>query len=258
MEIIAVQLQRFILIYVTLAALLSVAPVFSSAVIPVRYRMLLCFFVSLIFMATVQKYLPAAFPSMPAFFLVVVRQLLIGLIVGFLATIVFTTFQLAGQFFSVQMGFGINEVFDPMSQIQLPVIGQFIAMIAILVFLETGAHRMMLRGIHHVFFVFRDVKEWDVAMSPQVYTLMKSAFVDMFVAAFKIALPMLGVFFLVEVTMGLMTKASPQMNIMMLGFPLKIMVGLLILLTLMRIMNQQIIPKILKAFFTDLGRYLAQ
>ncbi len=255
MDIGVMQFKQFFLVLARVAALLYVAPVFSSLIIPARYKLLLGFFVALVFYPVVGQFLPKIPEPMMVYGLLVVQQILLGLIIGFLATIIFTTFQLAGQFFSVQMGFGVNEVLDPMSQVQVPIVGQLMAVIAILVFLEVGAHRLLLEGLYDSFAAFENTSLMELTTQQKIFGFLKSGFVNMFVAALKISLPLIAVFLFMEISMGLMTKASPQMNILMLGFPLKIIVGLILLVALLRVMMQYVIPKIYFGFFEELGRF---
>ena len=77
-----------------------------------------------------------------------ITQLLIGLILGFIVTIIFTAFQLAAQFYHFQMGFGINQVFDPLAQIQVPILSQLQYLLAILVFLSINGHHLLIRALY--------------------------------------------------------------------------------------------------------------
>ncbi len=73
--------------------------------------------------------------------LVVAGEVLIGLTLGFLLSMIFAVFQTAGQFFSLQMGFGASEVFDPLAQVELPLMGELLNLVALLVFISRLGHR---------------------------------------------------------------------------------------------------------------------
>ena len=80
--------------------------------------------------------------------LLVLGEVGIGLLIGFLLNLIFSAFQLAGQFFSLQMGFSASEVFDPLSQVEIPLMGEFLNLIAMLVFLTTsGMSKFLLVGV---------------------------------------------------------------------------------------------------------------
>nr|WP_281283533.1 flagellar biosynthetic protein FliR [Thiospirochaeta perfilievii] len=139
-------------------------------------------------------------------------------------TIIFAIFQLAGQMFAVQMGFGASQVFDPMAQVQIPVIGQLFNFVALFIFITTGAfQKIFIIGIVRS---IEFVKATDLIVQ-QEFLLDRAiyAFSTLFSQALIIAFPMLGTLILLSVTMGLLAKASPQMNLMMVGFPIQITIG---------------------------------
>ncbi|MCL2762548.1 MAG: flagellar biosynthetic protein FliR [Treponema sp.] len=161
------------------------------------------------------------------FLLLVIGEGLIGLIIGFFMTIIFAAFSTAGQFFSLQMGFGASETFDPLAQIENPLIGQFFYLIAMLIFMVIGGFQLFLGGF------LRSVQSLNVAMliegrEPVVF-LMASGLSRLFMDAIMIAMPILGTLFLVSLTTGLISKAAPQINILSEGFPISIMTAFLLL-----------------------------
>ena len=86
------------------------------------------------------------------YFFLVLGEIAIGLLIGFLLLLIFSAFQLAGQFFSLQMGFGASEVFDPLSQVEIPLMGEFLNLIAMLVFITiSGTGKFLLVGVHESF-----------------------------------------------------------------------------------------------------------
>ena len=174
------------------------------------------------------------------YFLSVLREIGIGLFIGFLITMIFAAFQLAGQFFAVQIGFGINEVLDPLSQISIPLVGQLKNMIGLLIFLVINGHHFLVKAIYRSYELAPIFPLGNEASSGLLKFLVHSMS-GMFVIALKIALPVVATIFLVTVSLGILAKAAPQMNIMMLGFPFKIAVafGVMILITplIIRIMN---------------------
>lgn len=199
-----------------------VSPLYSSPVIPFRYKVLLSFFVSLMIFPMVQASGITIPPSMGEFYILVLQQVIIGIYIGFLVTIIFTAFQLAGQFFAVQIGFGINEVLDPLAQVSVPIIGQLKNLIGILVFLAMDGHHFMINAVCKSFETAPYISAAKEPLGSLVKYMMYS-FSGMFVISLKIALPVVAAIFLVSVSMGILAKAAPQMNILMLGFPFKIL-----------------------------------
>jgi flagellar biosynthetic protein FliR len=156
------------------------------------------------------------------FLLLLVGEGIIGIIIGFFMTFIFAVFSTAGQFFSLQMGFGASETFDPLAQIENPLIGQFFFFFLTLVFLMIGGfHELFLGGF------WRSVQTLNIAMLVEgresVISLMVSGLPRLFMDAIVISLPILGTLFLVSLTTGLISKAAPQINILSEGFPISIM-----------------------------------
>ena len=221
--------QIFLLVMVRLNAMIVIAPFFSSGVIPFRLKALLSFFLSLTIFPIVFAggfTLPG---NMGEYALLVFGNAVIGIYIGFLVSVIFAAFQLSGQFFAVQIGFGINEVIDPLGQISVPLVGQMKNLFGLLVFLAINGHHVMLNAICRSFDLAPALSFHKAAAGGLLKYLMYS-FSGMFIVALKIALPVVGTIFLVSVTMGVLAKAAPQMNIMMLGFPFKIVVAFAVLL----------------------------
>ncbi|MBN1531650.1 MAG: flagellar biosynthetic protein FliR [Spirochaetes bacterium] len=232
--------QVFLLIMIRLNAMFVIAPFFSSDVIPFRMKILLCFFTTLVIFPVVasQGYrLPG---NMAEYSILILREVGIGLYLGFLVAVVFSAFQLAGQFFAVQIGFGINEVLDPLGQVSVPLLGQLKNLIGILVFLAINGHHMMIRAIYRSYDL-APVFQLSVSSSGSLARYLMHSFSGMFVVALKIALPVVVTAFLVTISLGILAKVAPQMNIMMFGFPFQIVVsfGILILATplIVRVMH---------------------
>jgi flagellar biosynthetic protein FliR len=220
--------QLFLLVMVRLGAMIAIAPFFSSGVIPMRLKALLAFLVSLVIFPLVSSRGVVIPGNMGEYALLVFGNVAIGLYMGFLVSVIFSAFQLAGQFFAVQIGFGINEVLDPLGQVSVPLVGQLKNLMGTLVFLAINGHHLMISAVSRSFDLAPVISFHRDAAGGLLKYLLYS-FSGMFVVALKISLPVVATVFLVTITMGVLAKAAPQMNIMMLGFPFKIMVAFTVL-----------------------------
>ena len=160
--------------------------------------------------------------------LLIIGEALLGVLTGFFISIIFAAFSTAGQFFSYQMGFGASEVFDALSQIENPLMGQFLNFIAVLIFLQIkGFQTLFLGG------VLRSFQTINCFMFIQKQELLTSFFLNhlsrLFLNAMMIAMPVMGTLFLVHVSMGLLSKAAPQMNLLSEGFPITILLTFFLL-----------------------------
>lgn len=214
----------FFLILVRIFAMLAVSPLFSSEAIPDVARAGLAFFTAVVIFPWVQA---AGYPIPEnglAYLGLLVGEVLLGLLQGFFLVLIFSVFQMAGQFFAQQMGFSASEVYDPLAQVELPVLGQFLNLIAMMVFISIG-------GLHQIFLVnvwesFKALKAVDfIGHQGFVNQELIGALAMMFQKSFLLSLPVFGVLLLVSVTLGLIGKAAPQMNLMMMGFPISIGLG---------------------------------
>mgnify|MGYP000868697725 CR=1 FL=1 len=230
--------QSFMMIFARIMGLFSLAPVYSSEAISFQVRVMLAFLLSLILFPVTANYLHAVPPGMGEYALVILSEALIGVLIGFMVSIIFAGFQMAGEFFSVQMGFGYTEVLDPVSQSSLPVISTLKNLMGILIFLTVGAHRTLLESIAYSFQkiqLLTFTKEVNIG----VLKSFEYAVGAMFIVAFKISLPVLGILILVTIAEAIMGKAAPQMNIMQLSFPAKIFVGLVVLIITIPFIDKQ-------------------
>ncbi len=227
-ERIAQNAPLFFLLFVRTYVFLRVAPMTSSTSIPGIARVAIAFLAAF-----------AVFPSVAArgypvpsttllFVLIAVGEALIGIITALFLTLMFSVFQLGGQFFSLQMGFGASQVFDPLAQVQIPLMGQFLNIIAMMIFvLSSGFQKMFLYGVEGSFAAMR---AGDIAGAhADLFSLVVSGLGGLFENALILAFPILGTLFLLQVTMGLFGKAAPQMNLLMLGFPAAIGVAFMVL-----------------------------
>lgn len=236
--------------------MVQIAPLLSSATIPQIAKIGLSFFLAAIVLPGVLEG-GYAMPEAPLqYFLLLLGEVLIGIIIGFFLVLIFSAFQLAGQFFSLQMGFGASQVFDPLAQIEIPLMGQFLNIIAMFVFLYvSGFSKFIVVGVSRSFEALRAVDL--VAGKQPLLDIFLRSLGNLFETALTVAFPILGTLFLVSVSMGLLAKAAPQMNLLMMGFPIAIGAAFLILfLVLPLIMNA--FGVIIDISFENLHRLILQ
>jgi flagellar biosynthesis protein FliR len=236
----------FLLIAVRALAMIEVAPLLSSEAIPQVAKIALAGLVAFAVIPTAEIFMkansPSGFVTLPGgtlsdlrnevfnlrFFLLIIGEGIIGLILGFFMMIIFSAFSTAGQFFSLQMGFGASETFDPLSQIENPLMGQYLNIVSMLVFVTIGGFTMLferfwlsVRSINIIYLI--EGRE-------PVVKMIVSGLSRLFMDAMIISLPILGTLFLTSLTTGLISKAAPQINILSEGFPISISVAFLLVL----------------------------
>jgi flagellar biosynthetic protein FliR len=233
----------FLLIAVRALALVETAPLLSSEVIPQAAKIALAALAAFALLPGAEDYPllkvdPALLnPQGLHFFLLLIGEALIGIITGFFITIIFSAFSTAGQFFSLQMGFGASETFDPLSQIENPLMGQYLNLVAMLVFLVSGGFRELFLGGF-----WRSVQSISAASLAAdragVLGMLLAGLSRLFLDAIIISMPILGTLFLSSLATGLISKAAPQINILSEGFPISITVAFLLIFASMPYMTE--------------------
>lgn len=231
-EFLVNQFQLLLLIMMRMLGMIVVAPFFSSVLIPMRIKAILAFGITMVIFPILSEQMVISIPeSMIEYTILIINEVIVGLTIGLVVAIIFGVFQLAGQFFSIQMGFGISEVFDPLSQIHVPLVGQFLALFGTLIFFLVHGHIVLIEAVHESYI---KVPVLDIVKSSgPLSQVMIDAFTSMFSVALKISLPIIGTLFIVSLCMGLLAKFAPQMNILMLGFPIYITIGFMMLILLL-------------------------
>jgi flagellar biosynthetic protein FliR len=220
----------YLQIFVRVAGIFVLTPVFSISEMPMTAKGFLAGGLSLVIYPIVAGHLaPAAGLDLPLL-LVLVDHALIGVLIGFFILVYYTAFLMAGEFYSLKMGFGIINVIDPMSQTSIPILGQFKSLFALIIFISTNAHHLVIEAL---VYSFRVVPVMALEAGRPLTGALLTAMNEMFVISFQLAAPIIGTVMVIEVVMGIMSKVAPQMNVMVVGFQIKIVIGLVVLMAFM-------------------------
>ena len=227
------QAPVFLLIFARIFAMLLVLPMFSmrsaSRVAKVALAGYMAFFI--FGTCDLSYYLPyiaqdGSFSM--EYFLILIGEVLIGIILGFFITMIFSAFSTAGQFLAFQMGFSAASSYDSLSQVENPLMGQFFNLIAMLVFMQTHwFQKLFLQGLVTSFSSLNAIS--IVQSTESIVRFVISGLSSLFVDALVISLPVMGSLFLISICTGLLTKAAPQMNLLSEGFPIMIMLAFVII-----------------------------
>jgi flagellar biosynthetic protein FliR len=228
MQTIAQLLPSFLLIFCRMTAFFAVAPIYSYRSIPNSFKVGLAVFISLLITSAMGVQDELIFNG--GYIMLILREILIGLMLGFTAYLMFTVVQVAGSFIDIQMGFGIVNVIDPMTGAQSPIIGNFKFFVAILLFLSVNGHHYLLLSIMRSYeWVPMDNRIFTKIADGTISTFMIDSFVQMFYLAFQLAAPLVATLFLVDVALGVLARTVPQFNVFVVGLPIKITVGFILL-----------------------------
>lgn len=215
----------FLLVFGRLAGFFVTLPIFSYRNIPTQFKIGFAAFVSLMIMFTLD--IPVIDLDLTFVFLLV-KEVIIGLIIGFVANIIMTAIQIAGNFIDFQMGFAIANVIDPQTGAQGPVIGQYLYIFSLMFLLAVDGHHLLIQGAIHSFDIIDVDQLIDLGQGRLLMTAV-NMFTQLFLIAFQMAIPIVGTLFLVDVTLGIIARTVPQLNVFVVGIPLKIGVSLFVL-----------------------------
>ncbi|MFQ5716334.1 MAG: flagellar biosynthetic protein FliR [Nitrospinales bacterium] len=218
------EFELFLFVFVRVGAIIIFTPILGSASVPAMFKVGLILFASVAIFPAVSS-LPGPLPKGTLDFGVhLLSEITIGLTIAFAARLVFMAVQVAGTVVDFQMGFGVVNVIDPQTQSQVSVTAQFQNILAILIFLAVDAHHFFL---HAVVESFDLIDPNRFAFSPFAMEYMMTLFANAFVIAIKISAPAMAALFFVSISMGLIARTVPQMNVFIVAFPLQIGMGLL-------------------------------
>jgi len=218
------QVETFILVLIRVVSMLTVFPIFSAPQIPVQVRIWFGALIAFVIFRTIP---PVALANnYYELVAAVIAQLALGVIVGFVASLVFVCIQFAGELIDLQIGFAIANIVNPSSQQNITVIGEFELAIATLVFLVSDSHHLLIQGIAGSFSL---VPLPFINLDPSVMSNAVSFLSLALLNVFKIAAPPAAALFITNVALSFMARVAPQMNVFVIGFPFQIGVGLTVL-----------------------------
>lgn len=245
----------FFLVAVRVLALMQTAPLLSGEGVPQVAK------VGLSGMAAfaVFPFVKASGYPIPAdaigYIGLIVGEAMIGILIGFFLTLVYAAFTTAGQFFSLQMGFGASETYDPLAQVSIPVVGQFLNLLAMFIFVNvSGFQRLFIYGVEGSFRAMRAIDL--IGRQEGYFAFVTTALGHLFANSLVLAFPIFGTLVLVSVGMGLLTKAAPQMNLLTESFPISILTAFTVLALAMPYMVEAF-SLLIDASFDGLARLVS-
>jgi len=216
---------RFVLVLFRLSGIFVITPFLGGTQVPRRVRVLLAVVASLAVypvVSTAGVRVPTAWAPLAVG---LASELAVGLICGFVVSIVFAAAEMGGAFLSRHMGTALAQVINPLYEAPTPIFGQFFFMFAVVVFVAVNGHHVLLEGLVGTFSrVPLMGAHFQVGMVPLVSGLVT----DMFILMVKLAAPTFVALFLVTIALGIIARTVPQINVLIIGFPLKVSLGLVV------------------------------
>jgi len=220
------QFQTFLVVTSRVAGFIAAIPVFSATQTPVRVKTTLVLVFSLMLFPVMGESIPKVDLAPVPFFLIILSEVLLGLLIGLAARFIFTAVEFGATIIGYQMGFATAEIFDPHSQRQVSLISQFQSVFAILIFLAINGHHIFLKTAV-VSYDLLPPGKFDV--SGEAIPFLMQLVSHMFTLGVQFSAPALAVLLLSGLILGVLSRVFPQLNVFMLSFPLNIGVGFIVI-----------------------------
>lgn len=215
----------FLLILSRWAGMVMLAPVFGARGVPAMVKLGLAASLSVILYPLIQASGPQIPETLLLYAALVLKEVLVGLVIGFVIYALTAVIEGAGQLIDLQMGFSMGSMIDPVYGVQSPMMGNFQLILATLLLLATNAHHYLIAAM---------VKSYAyIPINPSALPQGIEFYVHLVTAVFslsvQLALPVFGALVLTDIGVGLLSRAVPQLNIFTVVFPVKIIFGFVLL-----------------------------
>ncbi len=215
----------FILLFSRFGALFMATPIFSHKAIPHSVKAAMAFFFTIVFYSSMPPLQIEI--TIPSIILAILSELFFGLAIGVVLLVSFNVITFAGGLISFMMGFSMASAIDPQSGVSMPIISQFLSLMALMILFSIDMHHWILLYINDS---LASIPLGGFLMKPKLFDYIVYASSKMFVVGFMIAFPIIALTWLSDVIFGMLMKTMPQFNLLVIGFPIKIMVGFVVLI----------------------------
>ena len=242
------EFKSFFLILIRVGVILFMFPIFSSRLIPVLAKAGLAFIITIILFPAISDKM-GEFPHTSwGMVQLMISEFIIGMILALLVQLFFEGIRMMGQLVGFQTGFAITNILDPQSGMQVSILANMAYLVAMALFLLLNGHHILLSAIRESFEI---INVGSLSLNKQIFQQIIDTSADMFIIAIKIGAPAIAILLFTKVVFGLITKLIPQMNIMIVAFPVQIVIGLMFFGV-----SLQVLLRFMEGYLEDLGSLL--
>lgn len=219
-------LELFLLIFVRVASFVYIAPFFSMSNTPLRVRVGLAFFISVLLYQTGPEQ-EVVYDTLIGYTIIVMKEAVTGFLIGFGANLCTAVVSFAGQIADMEMGLSMASLFDPATKQQTTITGVYYNYMVLLLLMISGMHRYLLKALAETYELIpiNGAVFHDDALLQALITFMG----DYIIVGFRICLPIFAVMIILNAVLGILAKVSPQLNMFAVGIQLKVLVGFCVL-----------------------------
>jgi len=233
----------FMLLFFRFASLFIAVPIFSHKNIPIRIKAAMAFFFTIVFYNSMPELQLEI--TMPNIILAILSEFFFGLVIGVILLLAYHVITFAGGQISFMMGFSMASAIDPQTGVSMPIISQFLSLIALMVLLELDLHHWMLMYMDKS---LGAIPLGGFLMSEDLFNYILHATSNMFLVGFMIAFPIIALSWLADIIFGMLMKTMPQFNLLVIGFPIKIMVSFGVIISILTATMLILKTQMLEAF----------
>jgi len=226
----------FIVVFVRVIGFFAVLPVMSGQNLPLPARLGLSLGIALLAFTADVVVLPDHQFTAIGFGFLLIQEVLVGIIIGFVVMMLFSMFHFVGQLVDFQVGFMIASVADPFSQQQMPITGNFYYLLVSLFFITSGALHAVIAAFFDSFGIV-GMGEAVILGNASLLYFVIDIIISYFILAVRIAMPIIGSMMIVNIALGILVKAVPQMNVFVVGLPIKVLLGTIVIFLTLPFIN---------------------
>lgn len=223
-ENLQLDLLVILLIFIRCLGFFAITPIFGRREYPIPVKVGFAAFISILLYPILSEGTVGVNTTLSGVFTLVLREMWVGFLLGYVTLLVFSALYVAGELVDTEMGFGMVNVLDPQYQTQVPLAGNFYYMISLTVFLCINGHHQLIGAIIKSFEILPLGN--TITLEDELLNNVLYIFTNTFSIGVKIALPIVAMVFLTDFALGIIARTVPQMNVFIVGLPIKILIGI--------------------------------
>lgn len=222
-------IEYAVLIITRISMIFFIVPFFGNVNIPVRIKIALSFFLSLIIMNSVD-YSAVSYQGMLGYSILIAQEAVTGLLIGIGSGFTLYILNFSGHMLDMEIGFSMAMEMDPTTQVQTTISATFLTAVFMLMFIASDMHYFLIDAVVDSYKV---IPIGEGIVSPNLYKIFMQYVIDYFVIGFRIILPVFACILVINVILGILARIAPQMNMFVFGMQLKVFAGLSLIFILM-------------------------
>ena len=226
-------LQWGLLVFARLTAFIFLVPFFSISGTPIAVKAGFAVFMTALLLPSMNHAVNIP-TDIAVYSLLLGKEILVGLVLGYISMLTFTAIRMAGELIDIQMGFAMATVFDPQNQTRITLMGQFLYIFQVLIFLAVDGHHTLLMAISYSYTV---IPLASLGIKASFIPAILKMFIQVFSLGIRLATPFIVAFLICDIALGIMARTVPQLNIFVLSFPIKTGLGLITMVGILPVLT---------------------